>query len=209
MLTLLITNWFLILTIVQTNRIVNITDSNIDEFYQEHKQQEFLLIFYVNNCNHSQNALEVLENFNSEDFPNILIAEIDCSYSIFNCMRFNITKVPTLFLFKANFLYEFNYHITDVALNYFLSNKHPKEKGVEFPNKKGILDLVIKLWEEGVKIITNYAQNLISTYTSSNLKWEKNYTIGGIIGITICIAILEIKVIIFFCLRRTKKVKLK
>ena len=193
------------LSLIKANNLQNITDSNIDDFIEKNKGKTILLIFYVSTCIHSQDALEFIENFETYDKSLINVAEIDCNLNIYSCVRFNIMSVPTIFQLKDNFLYKFTNHITDDSLNAFISNSHSKDNGINFPNQTSQINLYFALFDDAVKIITKFIQQLINDHRKEPFQWEIQYTIVGILGAFSIIFIFSLYPIVKCCFRNKKK----
>jgi hypothetical protein len=193
--------------IIYSNPIENITDSNIDEFYEKTRNETILYIFYLNNCPYSQNSLEVIDNFEIGEGKDIKIAGVDCTNNLFSCMRFNVTKVPTIYKFKDDLLYEFTQHLTDASLIHFLNKDSTKDASIAYPPKKGHIDLFLHLLEESIVILTNYIQRMLNAGSSSGLKWERKHTIGFIVGVIVAFMIVQVWFLFNCCLRRKNKTK--
>ena len=198
---------FSILISIKANKLLNITDSNIEDYLEKNKGRTILLLFYVNDCYFSQKAIEILDKFETKDSIIEKVAEIDCKNNFVSCMRFNITKVPTIFLLKDDRLFLFTFFLAEETLNAFIAYSHSKENGISLPEPRTYFDLILVLLDESITKITQLIQQFIITHGNGQLKWEKNHTISVIIG-SVSVLLLSLGyLMIKCCLKRKKKVK--
>jgi len=96
-----------------------------DEYKEnDTKQQGSLILFYVNWCPYSQDALTKWETFKYKyNNPKFIIdfSETDCDKYSEVANKYNITEYPTIILVKDSKNYEYDANLSEDSLNLFIN----------------------------------------------------------------------------------------
>lgn len=83
-----------------------------------------LILFYVNWCPHSQDALtkwNVIKNKYTHPHHSIVFSEVDCEKNSEIATNYNITEYPTIILVKDSKNYEYDANLSEDSLNLFIN----------------------------------------------------------------------------------------
>jgi len=195
--------------------IQNITDTNIDSTVGDGYGSNWLLVFYLSNCQYCKNALSVLDSISkrqdidNEDFPlrNFKIGIIECNENNWSCMRFNISRVPYLVSLQNDKMFEFDYYVTEEKLLNFIGEEKSIESGKSIPSVLGYSGIIFKIFEEAVGLINERIQNFIDSYLQWDFKWQTIHTIFLLLSPLLILLGLEFVILTYCCYRKKKTIK--
>jgi len=170
-------------TITELNEesLNNLIESNIND-----KNKILLIIFYANNCENCQEALNIIYKDIIIEYKNskIQFGKINCDLreNIWLNIRFNITRIPYIILIKGNNYYELNSNYDKYEINSFINNKKDKIQLLNIPNKINLIKKIL--------IIINLA------HYNTNIYSKKYFNTN--ISINIIIFMIILFFIIFF-----------
>ena len=181
-------------TILELNEesLNNLIESNLND-----KNKILLIIFYANNCENCQEALNIISNdiINEYKDNKIQFGKINCDLgeNIWLNIRFNITRIPYIILIKGNNYYELNSNYDKYEIYRFINDKKDKIELLNIPNKINLIKKIL--------IIINLAHYNTNIYSKKyfNTKISINLMIFMIILLFIIFFWIIYYIVIFCC----------
>jgi hypothetical protein len=196
---------------VQSLDVLEISDGNIDSTVGDGKGSTWLLLFYLETCPHCRSAKESFEKLSiksgltdEENLNNLQIGKIECSQNNWACLRFNITRVPTVYMLHDDKMFEFISYTTYEKLYKFLTEEKLIENGLPIPAQLGMVNILFKVFEESVRVLNEYINDFLHRNLNLNIDWNTNYTVGLLVFFLIFMIFIEY-LIIFYCCGPAKK----
>lgn len=156
-------------TILELNEesLNNLIESNIND-----KNKILLIIFYANNCENCQEALNIIYNDIVAEYKHneIQFGKVNCDLreNIWLNIRFNITRIPYIILIKGNHYYELNSNYDKYEINSFINGKKEKIELLSIPNKITLIKKIIIIINLAHKNSNIYSTKYFNTNISIN-----------------------------------------
>jgi hypothetical protein len=194
-----------------------ITDGTINNLVGDGKGENlWLLMFYLEKCPYCKVAKDALstltkrDELGDESFINLKIGQIDCTQNNWSCLRFNITRVPTIVLLKHEKLFDFKNYVTDENLLRFLAEEKFVHNGKDIPEPYGMINIVSRVFTESVNVLNERIGEFVNKTLKVPITWTPTYTIILLIIFMILIIVVEYHIINRFCVgKRIPKVHRK
>jgi len=157
-----------IITELNEESLNNLIESNIND-----KNKILLIIFYANNCENCQEALNIIYNDIINEYKNnkIQFGKINCDLreNIWLNIRFNITRIPYIILVKGNNYYELNSNYDKYEINSFINDKKDKIELLNIPNKINLIKKILIIINLAHYSTNIYSQKYFNTKISINI----------------------------------------
>jgi hypothetical protein len=194
--------------ISQTNSVgvQEITDSNINSLVGDGTGQNvWLLMFYLDECPYCKVAKESFSKLarrdeieTDETLNKIKIGQIECSRNNWSCLRFNITRVPTIVQLKHDKLFGFNKYVTDDSLLRFLAEEKLLSDGMPIPEPMGMISMATRVLRGAVDVLNDHISEFISNNLKLNIQWTSSCTVALLALILFLIILSEYYLVKFF-----------
>jgi thiol-disulfide isomerase/thioredoxin len=190
---------FNILLLCKSTTIIELNEESLNNLIESNKNDKnkiLLIIFYANNCENCQEALNIISNDINEYKNNkIQFGKINCDLgeNIWLNIRFNITRIPYIILIKGNNYYELNSNYDKYEIYRFINDKKDKIELLNIPNKINLIKKIL--------IIINLAHYNTNIYSKKyfNTKISINLMIFMIILFFIIFFWIIYYIVIFCC----------
>jgi hypothetical protein len=179
-----------------------INDGSINTLVGDGKGSNYwILMFYVEQCPYCKKAKDAFrllagrDELADESFANLKIGQIDCTYNNWSCLRFNITRVPTVYLIEHEKLFEFKYLMNDENLLKFLADGKIIKEGKEVPPPLGFMQIISYMFTESVAILDKRIEKFFTEFLNLEITWSRTYTIIVLIAFMVSTIVIEYYII--------------
>lgn len=191
---------------VDLKEVRNLTDINFDLEVKNGIKNPWYVMFYLETCQVckiTKSDLDSLINeFEQENSLNAGVVE--CAKNIWTCLRFNITKVPTILYIDQNSMFEFtNNTPTKDSLYTFHKEEKLMENRLRIPHALGYVGLVGKIAGEAVVMFNSYLNGVIISH-GYDFNWTTIHSIFFFAILIIVLVVLEYYFITICCRNKNK-----
>lgn len=184
---------------INSVKIEEITDSNINSVLGEGTGKDtWLLMFYLDTCPYCKMAKEAFSQLairdeiqSDETLKDIKIGQIECSSNNWSCLRFNITRVPTVVQLKHDKLFEYNKFATVDSLLGFIAEEKLINNGKPIPEQMGVLSITTRILREAVHVLNEQISDFVNDTLKLNIEWTPLYTVILLVFLLVVIILIE------------------
>ena len=163
-------------------------------------------MFYVKACQYCKVGNQILEtsaNQASKDGNEMRFGRIECNENMYECLRFNITKVPTIIIIEKGYYFQENNYLTENSLMSFIKNEKEFEKGKEVPPTFGWLQFFMRSLQETMTQLNIYIKNFLNNTFDLKFEWGMTHSMFLFLILFIIIFVVEYYVL-SYCMRKKK-----
>lgn len=202
---------------INNREIRNLTDSNFDSEVQNGNNNPWYIMFYLETCPHCKTAKDQFQILvkekefasDSDDNKVLRVGKVECGQNVWTCLRFNITKVPTIYLLVQQSMFEFTTYPSKDALYKFYKEEKLVGSQLRIPTALGYTSLIMKVFGEAVIFINEYMNGLIKSQ-GYDFEWTSTNTIILLLLALVLMILMEYIVISICCSpKKTKRVENK
>ena len=196
---------------INSSLILNLTDSDFDTQTRNGQFKPWLVMFYVTECSYCKKGKQILEKtaiLSNKDENRINFGKVECNENMYSCLRFNVTKVPTVIIIEKGYYFEETNYLTENSLMNLIKNERVLEKGKELPPAFGWLQFSMRSIQETMFQINRYMKNFMKTKFDINIEWNNTHSIF-LFGIAFIIIFATEFYVLSYFLGKKKDVKPK
>lgn len=189
-------------------KIHELTDSDFESKVNYGKDNQWLLVFYLESCPHCINAKNAINKYSQNLSDDVLkIGYIECNGNIFTCLRFNVTKVPLILLAQNETMFELNQYPSENNIKNFISEEKFKESEIDFPKSFGYIEIIFKVIQETILALNVTMKHFLYDKFGIKFDWGSEHTAILLFILFIFIFIVEYLIVSFFFNKRSKNTK--
>lgn len=207
--------WFISFTLmicsfyVTSSKIFNLTDSDFESLTKRGESNPWLVMFYVSTCHYCKLGNQMIEKaakLTEKDGDNISYGRIECNENIYECLRFNITKVPTIIIIDKGYFFEESNYLTETSLINFIKSEKEVEKGRQLPPVFGYLQFFMRSLQETMIHLNKYMKEFSKNKLGVDIDWGNGHSMILFAGLFVVTFIIEFY-LFTLCLKKKKTVK--
>ncbi len=200
----------LILSVIYVNsaKIHNLTDSDFESLTNRGQSNPWLVMFYVSTCHYCKLGNQMIEKaakLTEKERETISYGRIECNENIYTCLRFNITKVPTIIIIDKGYFFEESNYLTETSLIKFIKSEKELERGKELPPVFGYLQFFMRSLQETMIQLNKFMKETSKNKLGIEIDWGNGHSI--LLFAVIFIITFTIEFYLFtLCLKKKKNV---
>ena len=200
-----------IIALSSTKQIMEINRDSFKSYMESNKynnRTKLLLIFYKNNSNFSEEALNIIEKdvakeYGTESGVNFGKINIDEKSNLWLNLQFNIKRIPYIILIKGNYFYELNQKPDKYSLRDLINLEKEDSEKNRVPDEINTIRKILIIFNLTIKFFRNIFYNIFK------IRLNKNIIIFiFIIILSLLIWLIKIFIVFvcsFLCFKSTQK----
>jgi uncharacterized membrane protein len=149
--------------------------------------------------------IEKAAKLTEKERETISYGRIECNENIYTCLRFNITKVPTIIIIDKGYFFEESNYLTETSLIKFIKSEKELERGFELPPVFGYLQFFMRSLQETMIQLNKFMKETSKNKLGIEIDWGNGHSI--LLFVVIFIITFTIEFYLFtLCLKKKKNV---
>ena len=153
-------------TIMSTN-VISLGDDNLDVEIKNNVDSSLVLLFVTKDCIYCKETNIIFEKTSEKAEKKFKFSIVDCSFNMYTCVRFNITKLPSIIILEKGFFFEVSNYLTDYSLLSFINEERFESNGRTIPHSHGFIDILFKSLNVSIIRLNKFLEyNLLNFFSA-------------------------------------------